>query len=80
MMLSVENRESGDPCSLGELFQFFCDKLAETPWLETFEKLMELFGEFLCDNFEVSEKDIDEMMEKFMNILPEEIKHQLKIV
>lgn len=79
MMLSVENRESEDPCSLGELFQFFCDELAETPWLETFEKLIGLFGQFIVDNFDVSEKDVDEMMDKFMSVLPDEIKRQLKV-
>lgn len=79
MMLSVENRESEDPCSLGELFQFFCDKLAETPWMQTFERLIGLFGQFISDNFDISEKDVDEMMDKFMSILPEEIKRQLKV-
>lgn len=40
---------------------------------------MELFGQFIVDNFDVSEKDVDEMMDKFMSILPEEIKRQLKV-
>lgn len=79
MMLSVENRESEDPCSLGELFQFFCDRLAEAPWRQAFERLIGLFVQFISDNFDISEKDVDEMMDKFMSVLPEEIKRQLKV-
>lgn len=80
MMLPVENRESEDSRSLVELFQFFCNELAETPWLEIFEKLIGLFSQFITDNFDVSEKDVNEMMNRFISIPPEEIKRQLKVV
>ena len=43
MMLSVQQRESEDPWTMGELFRLCCDKLEEAPWIDALEQLMELF-------------------------------------
>ena len=79
MMLAVHNRESEDPCSLGELFQYFCEELAESPWLDAFNRMMGLFSQFISDNFDLSEEELDDMVDKFMALLPNDLKRLLKV-
>ena len=79
MMLAVHNRESEDPCSLGELFQYFCEELAESPWLDAFNRLMGLFSQFIADNFDLSEEELDDMAGKFMALIPNDLKRLLKV-
>ena len=78
MMLSVENRESRDERSLGELFLYFTDEMADITWLEGFHLLMEMFRELLADTCGLSEDKIDELMDAFMEALSSFLKLRLK--
>jgi hypothetical protein len=70
MMLSIENRESKDERSLGELFLLFSDEMADITWIQAFHLIMETFKEKLSDYFELSEEQISIMMDAFMKALP----------
>ena len=78
MMLAVQNRNTEDPCSLGELFVYFCDELADITFREALTLLLSLLHQFLEDNFDISEKEIDDMVEKFIQLLPSSIQDKMK--
>lgn len=77
MMLSLEGRESNDTRSLGELFLYFSDEMADITWIQAFQMLLQMFRSMLMDNSELSEEKTDELMEVFMNTLPPLLKTQL---
>ncbi|MCQ2513155.1 MAG: transposase, partial [Lachnospiraceae bacterium] len=70
MMLSLENRESNDTRSLGELFLYFSDEMADITWIQAFQMLLQMFRTMIADNTELSEDKIDELADTFMNALP----------
>ena len=41
MMLSIENRESRDNRSLGELFLYFTDEMSDITWIQAFQMLLQ---------------------------------------
>ena len=80
MMLSLENRESNDTRSLGELFLYFSDEMADITWIQAFQMLLQMFRNMLIDNSELSEDKINELVDVFMNTLPPLLKTQLNAV
>ena len=78
MMLSIENRESQDERSLGELFLYFSDEMADITWIQAFHLLMDTFKEKLSDYLELSEKQISSLMDAFMKALPPTLLRSLK--
>lgn len=80
MMLSVQNRNTEDPCSLGELFVYFCDELSDITFKEALSLLLSLLRQFLEENIDISEKAIDDMVEKFVNMLPSSMKRNVTAV
>lgn len=42
MMLSLENRESNDNRSLGELFLYFSDEMSDITWIQAFQMLLQM--------------------------------------
>lgn len=80
MMLSVENRELQDERSLGELFLYFTDEMADITWIQAFQLRLQMFRELLSDICELSERKITEMVEAFMSALPAVLQKQLKAI
>ena len=78
MLLSLENRESNDNRSLGELFLYFSDEMADITWIQAFQMLLQMFRSVLCDNTELSEEKISELVDAFMDTLPALLKTQLQ--
>lgn len=78
MMLSLESRESGDNRSLGELFLYFSDEMADITWIRAFQMLLQMFRSILKDNTELSEEKINELVDAFMDTLPVLLKTQLQ--
>lgn len=78
MMLSLESRESSDNRSLGELFLYFSDEMADITWIQAFQMLLQMFRSILKDNTELSEEKINELVDAFMNTLPVLLKTQLQ--
>lgn len=80
MMLSIENRESQDARSLGELFLYLTDEMADITWIQAFQLLLQIFRELLSDTCELSEGKITELVETFMSALPAVLQKQLKSI
>ena len=78
MMLSLESRESGDNRSLGELFLYFSDEMADITWIQAFHMLLQMFRSILKDNTELSEEKLNELVDAFMDTLPVLLKTQLQ--
>ena len=78
MMLSLESRESGDNRSLGELFLYFSDEMADITWIQAFQMLLQMFRSILKDNTELAEEKINELVDAFMDTLPVLLKTQLQ--
>lgn len=54
MMLFLESRESKDNRSLGYLFLYFSDKMADITWIQAFQMLLQMFRSILRDNTEIT--------------------------
>ena len=78
MMLSLESRESSDNRSLGELFLYFSDEMADITWIQAFHMLLQMFRSILKDNTELTEEKITELVDAFMDTLPVLLKTQLQ--
>ena len=78
MMLSLENRESNDNRSLGELFLYFSDEMSDITWIQAFQMLLQMFRTMLTENTELSDEKISELVDAFMNTLPAFLKTQLQ--
>ena len=74
MMLSLENRESNDNRSLGELFLYFSDEMSDITWIQAFQ----MFRTMLTENTELSDEKISELVDAFINALPVMLKTQLQ--
>ena len=78
MMLSPESRESNDNRSLGELFLYFSDEMSDITWIQAFQMLLQMFRTMLLDNTELSDEKINELVDTFMNTVPDMLKTQLQ--
>lgn len=78
MMLSLENRESNDNRSLGELFLYFSDEMSDITWMQAFQMLLQMFRTILSDAVELSEEKIHELVDAFMNAIPAVLKSRLQ--
>lgn len=78
MMLSLESRELNDERSLGELFLYFSDEMADITWVQAFQLLLQMFRTLLADNTELSNEKINELVDAFMDTLPLLLKSKLQ--
>ena len=78
MMLSVENRESNDERSLGELFLYFSDEMSDITWIQAFQLLLQMFRSLLADTADIADEEIDKLVDAFMDALPELLKSKLQ--
>lgn len=78
MMLSLENRESNDIRSMGELFLYFSDELSDITWIQAFQMLLQMFRTLLADQIDISDEKIDELVDAFMDAIPALLKSKLQ--
>ena len=78
MMLAVENRESEDPRTLGELFTYFIDEIADVTFVQAFRLIMDLFSNMMTERFELSEEEISSMIDSFIVALTPSMQRQLR--
>ncbi len=78
MMLSLENRESNDTRSMGELFLYFSDELSDITWIQAFQMLLQMFRTLLADQIDISNEKIDELVNAFMDAIPALLKSKLQ--
>ena len=79
MMLSLENRESNDTRSLGELFLYFSDEMSDITWIQAFQMMLQMFRTMLNEYSELPDEKINELVDAFMNAIPELLKTQLQV-
>ena len=77
MMLAVEQRKSKDQRTLGELFLYFVDEIADISFAEALSLLTKLFREEMKDYFDLDEAEIDRMIDKFITALRPAMRRQL---
>lgn len=77
MMLSIENRESNDNRSLGELFLYFTDEISDITWIQAFQMLLQMFRKLLEKHCDLVDEKIDELVEAFISTLPSVLQSQL---
>lgn len=77
MMLSLESRESNDIRSLGELFVYISNEMADITWLQAFQMLLQLFRSTLSETAELTEEKINELVDNFLDTLPSLLKSLL---
>ena len=77
MMLSLESRESNDIRSLGELFVYISDEMADITWLQALQMLLQLFRSTLSETAELTEEKINELVDNFLDTLPSLLKSLL---
>ena len=77
MMLSLESRESNDIRSLGELFVYISDEMADITWLQALQILLQLFRSTLSETAELTEEKINELVDNFLDTLPSLLKSLL---
>ena len=78
MMLSVENRESKDERSLGELFLYFSDEMSDITWIQAFQLLLQMFRTLLADNLDIADDEITALVDAFMDAIPTLLKTKLQ--
>jgi len=77
IFLSLENREDKDHRSIGEMFFLICEELSDISFEFAFDLLMSLFHKCLIDNFKISNYDVEQIVNQFINALPFCIKKRL---
>lgn len=77
MMLAVENRQSRDLRTLGELFFYVCDELSDLTWTEGLQLLLESFVDTCADQIGATENLVQGLLEHFMQDIPKGIRQQL---
>lgn len=78
MMLLLENRESQDERSLGELFLFFSDEMSDITWIQAFQLMLQMFRTLITDNIDISDEKIDDLVDVFMDTIPTLLKSKLQ--
>lgn len=79
IMLVVENRESEDPRTLGELFTYFMNEMADVTFLQAFKQIMSLFSKMMTEKFDLDEEEISKMIDTFIAALTPSMQRQLKV-
>ena len=78
MMLAVENRESEDPRTLGGLFVYLSEELADVSFLQAFNQIMRLFSKMMTEKFNLDEDEISKMIDSFISALTPAMQRLLK--
>ena len=78
MMFSLENRESNDTRSMGELFLYFSDEMSDITWIQAFQMMLQMFRTLLADQIDISDEKIDELVDAFMDAIPALLKSKLQ--
>jgi len=77
-ILSVQHRQEGDDRTIGELFYLMVSELADLTFEEAIFQLLEMFKEALYEEMVLSASILEEILEKFLSLLPKATQHKLK--
>ena len=77
MMLALEQRKDEDHRTLGEIFFFLTDELADITFGESFQIILRAMFEGIYTVFQVTEAQIDEFINIFVSQLPDFLQKSL---
>lgn len=77
LMISMEQRRSKDDRTLGEIFYFFTDELADITFGESFQIIITAMIESISAVFQPTEEQLAMFIEMFVGQLPEYIRNSL---
>lgn len=77
LMIAMEQRRCEDDRTLGELFFFFTDELADITFGESFQIIITAMIESICAIFQPTEEQMDTFIEMFVGRLPDHIRNSL---
>lgn len=78
LILAVQERETTDDRTMGELFYLLIEELSELSVSEAILQLMDLFQEAFTDEFVLSEEVLNHILEQFLAKLPSSMQKQLQ--
>ncbi|BAF58570.1 hypothetical protein PTH_2669 [Pelotomaculum thermopropionicum SI] len=79
IMLALENRESKDPRTLGDLFYVCCDELQDISFAEAFQLLLAMLKNTLRKFLAITDGALQELVNNFISCLPSFLKGRLKL-
>ncbi|MFN2925935.1 transposase [Lachnospiraceae bacterium YH-ros2228] len=77
MMIAMEQRRNEDDRSLGEIFFFFTDELADITFAESFQIILRAMFECIYTVFQVTDEQMDIFIKMFVDRLPEYMQRAL---
>lgn len=77
IMIALEQRQNQDERTLGELFFYFTDELADITFAESYQILLRAMFESICAIFQVTEQQMDEFLRLFVSKLPSYMQNTL---
>lgn len=78
MILAVQERESKDDRTIGELFYLLLDELSELSVAEAIMQLLDLFQEAFANEYVLDETVLNNIVERFLAKLLSSVQNQLK--
>jgi len=79
IMLALENRESKDPRTLGNLFYLCCDELQDISFAEAFQLILTMLKNTMRKYIAISDCALQEMFNAFIACLPAFLKGRLQL-
>lgn len=76
-MISMEQRRNEDDRTLGEIFYFFTDELADITFGESFQIIITAMIDSICAIFQPTEEQLAMFLEMFVGRLPDYIRNSL---
>ena len=77
MMIATEHGQNEDDRSLGEIFFFFTDELADITFAKSFQIILRTMFECIYTVFQVTDEQINAFIEMFVDRLPEYMRRAL---
>jgi len=69
-MIALEQRKDEDNRSLGEIFFYFTDELADITFAESFQIILKAMFECIYTIFQVTDEQMDAFIDMFIDRLP----------
>jgi len=79
LMLALENRESKDPKTLGNLFYICCDELKDITFAEAFQLILTILGNILRKYLAITDAALGNLIHDFISCLPAFLKGRLQL-
>ena len=77
LMIAMEQRRNEDERTLGEIFYYFTDELADITFGESFQIIISAMIDSVCAIFQPTEEQLQMFIEMFVGRLPEYIRNSL---